>query len=48
MVFSTGTRKKSKLLVPRENPNNKTKSGNPEYSKIQTQSGKMYIMLNWL
>lgn len=34
MVFSIGTRKTAK------NPNNKTESGNLEYSEIQTQFGK--------
>lgn len=33
--------KKKNSSCPAKNPNNKTESGNPEYSKIQTQSGKI-------
>ena len=45
MVLSTGTRENLNCSCPAKNPNNKTESINPEYSKIQTQSGKMCIML---
>lgn len=35
-------------LSPAKNPNKITKSVNPEYCKIQTQSEKSCIMFNWL